>query len=140
MSEAKTRPTNDSVAGFIDRVPEAGRRADCLTLVDLMRAATGEDPVLWGTSIVGFGRYRYRYESGREGEWPILGFSPRKHDLTLYITPGFETFAGLMEKLGTYRTGKSCLYVKRLADVDRTVLARLLAGATKRMASRRVTE
>ena len=138
MAEAKTQPTGESVAAFLDRVPDEERRADCHTLVKLMRAATGEDPVMWGTSIVGFGRYRYTYASGREGEWPIVGFAPRKNDLTLYIMPGFEPFAALMEKLGRHKTGKSCLYVKRLADVDGKVLAQLLGASVKRMASQRV--
>lgn len=138
MAEAKTKPTGDSVSDFIDRVPDEGRRKDCRRLVELMRAATGEGPVMWGSGIVGFGRYRYRYESGREGEWPIIGFAPRKNDLTLYIMPGFGPFEELMARLGKYRTGKSCLYVKKLADVDEAVLTRLLAASTKAMAAQRV--
>lgn len=139
MAEAKTKATAESVDGFLDRVPDEARRKDCQTLVRLMRAATGEAPVMWGSSIVGFGRYRYKYASGHEGEWPIIGFAPRKNDLTLYIMPGFEPFADLMARLGKYKTGKSCLYVKKLADVDQAVLKQLLAESTKKMADVRVT-
>jgi hypothetical protein len=138
MAEAKTQATSESVAAFIERIPDEARRQDCRRLVTLMQTATGEDATMWGASIVGFGRYRYRYDSGREGEWPIIGFAPRKNDLTLYITPGFESFADLMAKLGKYRTGKACLYVKKLADVDEAVLARLLAASTRKMAPQRV--
>lgn len=93
---------------------------------------------MWGTSIVGFGRYHYKYESGREGESAITGFSPRKGDLTLYIVPGFEPFPALMKRLGKYKTGKSCLYIKKLADVDVDVLRELVSASVKKMANQRV--
>ncbi len=138
MAEAKTRPTGEAVAAFLGRVADEGRRKDCLAVAELMREATGAEPVMWGLSIVGFGRYRYRYASGREGEWMVMGFSPRKQDLTLYILPGLERFAPLRARLGKHRTGKSCLYVKRLADLDLAVLKELLAAAATAMAEQRV--
>lgn len=138
MSDLKTRPTTRSVRAFLAKVPDDTRRQDCLTVARLMEEATGAPPVMWGQTIVGFGRYRYRYESGREGEWMIVGFSPRKHDLTLYLMPGVERFPDLLAKLGPHRTGRSCLYLKRLADVDLKVLRRLIRDAVKAMANQRV--
>lgn len=138
MSELKTRPTEDSVIEFLDKIADENRRTDCLTIMELMRNATGAEPVMWGTSIVGFGRYRYRYASGREGEWPLVGFSPRKNDLTLYIMPGFGAYESLMTRLGKHRTGKSCLYIKRLADVDPSVLQTLIRKSVQAMAAKRV--
>jgi hypothetical protein len=95
---------------------------------------------MWGPSIVGFGRYRYKYESGREGEWPITGFSPRKGDLTLYIIGGFDSFSDLMARLGKYKTGKSCLYIKRLSDVDAKVLKKLVQQSVKLVAAKRIRD
>ncbi|MGV8040188.1 MAG: DUF1801 domain-containing protein [Thermoanaerobaculaceae bacterium] len=138
MAEPKTRPTGEAVTAFLGRVSDEGRRKDCFTLVELMRNATRAEPEMWGSSIVGFGRYRYRYASGREGEWMVMGFSPRKQDLTLYVLPGLDRFAPLLSRLGRHTTGKSCLYVKRLADLDLAVLRELLAEATAAMAEQRV--
>lgn len=138
MAEPKTRPTAEAVTAFLGRVADEGRRRDCLALVELMREVTRAEPVMWGPSIVGFGRYRYRYESGREGEWMMMGFSPRKQDLTLYVMPGIEAFAPLLSRLGRHKTGKSCLYVKRLADLDLEVLKQLLGEAAAAMAGERV--
>jgi hypothetical protein len=138
MAEAKTQPTKASVAAFIAAVPDAQRREDCKAVARLMQDATGARPVLWGTNIVGFGTYRYRYASGREGEWPVVAFSPRKSDLTLYIMPGFDCFADLLARLGPHRTGKACLYLKRLADVDLAVLRQLIEAGVAAMAPRRV--
>jgi len=140
VSGLKTKPTNDNVMEFVERVADGNRRADCLTIIELMRDATQAEPVLWGTSIIGFGRYRYRYASGREGEWPVVGFSPRKNDLTLYIMPGFDSYESLMSRLGKHRTGKSCLYIKRLADVDQDVLATLIQKSVAAMSAKRVDE
>ncbi len=137
MAELKTKETTESVAAFLDRVSEKGRRDDCYAVVDIMRDITKEEPKMWGSSIVGFGRYRYKYESGREGEWMITGFSPRKGDLTLYVMPGFEPFADLMKRLGKYKTGKSCLYIKKLDDVDVGILKKLLEKSVKLMAAKR---
>jgi hypothetical protein len=131
----KTRPTRASVARFIGSVPDAERRNDCRTVLEMMQAATGLRPRMWGTSIVGFGGRKYQTRSGFEGEWFLTGFSPRKHDLTLYFTTGVKRHPALLRKLGKHKTGVSCLYLKRLADVDLEVLRELIeaslpAGAT----------
>ena len=138
VPEPKTKETTESVAAFLDKIADKGRREDCLAVVDIMRAVTKEEPKMWGTSIVGFGHYRYKYESGREGEWMITGFSPRKGDLTLYIMGGFDKFSDLMNSLGKYKTGKSCLYIKRLADVDVDVLRKLVTKSVKLLAPKRI--
>jgi len=138
MAELKTKPTKESVAGFLKKVPDKSRREDCLKVLELMKDVTGEEPKMWGSSIVGFGRYRYKYESGREGEWMITGFSPRKGDLTLYIMLGFEPVSELMARLGKHKTGKSCLYIKKLADVDLGVLRKIVEKSVKGMAGKRV--
>ena len=135
--EPKTRPTSASVPDFLARQPEA-RRADCEAVCAMMQAATGEPPVMWGEAIVGFGRYAYTNTSRKTFEWPVVGFSPRKHDLTLYIMPGFDAFAGLMAKLGRHKTGKSCLYIKQLADVDAGVLRGIIDGSVRAMAPKRL--
>lgn len=137
MSELKTRPTGEAVSDFLSRQPDA-RRADCEAVLHMMEAATGERAQMWGEGIVGFGRYAYTNSTRKSFEWPLVGFSPRKNDLTLYIMPGFDGFAALMEKLGRHKTGKSCLYLKKLADVDREVLRQLIEGAVKAMEPRRV--
>ena len=123
MAELKTRPTSASVAAFLKTVADDERRKDCQTLVKLMKQATGAPAKMWGPSIVGFGTYRYVYASGRQGDWPLVGFSPRKQDLTLYIMAGFARYAALMKQLGKHKSGKSCLYLKRLGDVDMAVLS-----------------
>ena len=134
MVEPKTRPTKASVTRFLDGIDDEDRRRDCKTLVKMMRAVTGEAPTMWGPSIIGFGTRHLRYASGRELDWPILGFSPRKTDLTLYILSGFEKHGALMKKLGKHKTSKSCLYVKRLSDIDLPTLEQLMrmgvAGTT----------
>ncbi|MCM2255565.1 MAG: DUF1801 domain-containing protein [Vicinamibacteria bacterium] len=122
-AELKTKENDQSVAGFLATVADPERRRECETIVALMQRATGEPPRMWGTSIVGFGRYRYRSPAtGREGDWMLTGFSPRKQALTLYLMSGFAPLADLMVKLGKHSTGGSCLYVKKLADVDLKVL------------------
>jgi hypothetical protein len=138
MAELKTKPTADSVAAFLDKVSDKARRDDCFTVLEMMKDVTKEEPRMWGSSIVGFGRYRYKYESGREGEWMITGFSPRKGDLTLYITTGFDLFPDLMKRLGKHKTAKSCLYIKTLDDVDRGVLKQLIERSVKKMARQRI--
>lgn len=138
MAELKTKPTTASVTKFLNGVTDKTRRDDCFAVLKMMREVTKEEPAMWGSSIVGFGRYHYKYESGREGEWPITGFSPRKGDLTLYFMPGFDIAPELMERLGKYKTGKSCLYLKKLADVDSKVLKQLITKAVKKMASQRI--
>lgn len=138
MAEAKTRPTKASVAAFLAAIPDAQRRQDCKLVAKLMQEATGARPVLWGANIVGFGTYRYKYASGREGDWPVIAFSPRKNDLTLYIMPGFGDNADLLARLGKHKTGRSCLYLKRLSDVDLAVLREIIAGSVAAMARQRV--
>ena len=137
MSELKTRPTSASVVEFLALQPDA-RRADCEAVLRMMEAATGERAEMWGASIVGFGRYAYTNSTKKTFEWPLIGFSPRKQDLTLYLMPGFDGFAELMAKLGKHKTGKSCLYLKQLADVDQAVLRKLIDASVKAMASQRV--
>lgn len=123
VAQLKTRENDQSVAAFLATVADPERRRECETIVALMQRATGEPPRMWGASIVGFGRYRYRSPAtGREGDWMLTGFSPRKQALTLYLMSGFAPLADLMKKLGKHSTGGSCLYVKRLAEVDLKVL------------------
>jgi len=129
MADNKTRPTGASVDAFLGAVPDAARRADCERLVGLMARATGEPAAMWGDSIVGFGSVHYRYDSGREGDMPLVGFSPRKGDLSLYILGGHEGEAALLGRLGRHKAGKACLSVRRLADIDFAVLEELVTGA-----------
>ena len=136
-AELKTKETTASVEAFIAEQP-ADIAADCRTIMGLMKKVTGEDPKMWGPSIVGYGRYAYKYDTGREGEWMITGFSPRKANLTLYIMTGFEKEAALMQKLGKHTTGKSCLYIKKISDVDLKVLEQLIVKGVKAMAKQRV--
>jgi len=138
MAELKTKVTDESVAGFLAKVEDPTRRADCEAVRAMMQRATGCAPRMWGASIVGFGKYAYTYASGRTGEWMLTGFSPRKNDLTLYIMPGFTRYDALMARLGKHKTGKSCLYLKRLADVDTAVLEELITASVEAMASKRV--
>lgn len=133
MAELKTQPNEQSVLDFLESNTEGQRRADCLEVMRLMEEITGCKGVMWGPSIVGFGSYHYKYESGREADWLLTGFSPRKANLTVYIMDGFERHADLMERLGTYKTGKSCLYLKKLADVDTGVLNTLIERSVRRM-------
>jgi hypothetical protein len=129
----KTQPTDASVEAFIDTVEDEGRRQDCRTVLEIMTRVTGEAANMWGDSIVGLGSYRYRYASGREGDWFLVGFAPRKRDLTLYIMPGFDRYGELMEALGKHKTGRSCLYIKRLADIDLRVLEQLVEASVRYM-------
>ena len=131
MAERKTKPTKASVAAFIKRQPKAETRADCLALVKLMEQVTGEKAVMWGPSIIGFGTYKLVYANGSEADWPVAGFSPRKTDLTIYLMNVFDRHPELMEKLGKYRTGKVCLYIKRLSDVDTKVLKKMVATSVR---------
>ena len=132
MAELKTQQNDASVTDFINGVDEK-RRDDCFALLDLMEEVTGAPATMWGSAIVGFGNDHYTYASGREGDWPVVGFSPRKQNLTLYIMAGFDRYEELLAKLGKHSTGKSCLYIKRLADVDRDVLRALVAASVAHM-------
>jgi hypothetical protein len=129
MAENKTKQTEADVGAFLDAVPDPGRRADAHEVCATMERLSGEPPVLWGPSIIGFGRYHYRYESGREGDAPRTGFSPRAKELVLYLMGGFERHGALMERLGKHRASKGCLYLKRLEDVDRGVLEQLISAS-----------
>jgi hypothetical protein len=129
MAELKTKPTEQSVEDFLNSIADEKQRADCLTVAKLMQKATRAKPKMWGESIVGFGQYRYKYQSGREGDWFIVGFSPRKQNLTLYLMAGFARFPELLQKLGKFKTSQSCLYLKKLADVDLKVLKELIEQA-----------
>ena len=125
MAELKTKRNRKSVKKFLAGVDDK-RREDALAVAAMMADATGAEPEMWGDSIVGFGSYHYRYESGREGDWFLTGFSPRATSLVLYIMAGFSRYEDLLAGLGKHKTGKSCLYIKRLADVDVKVLGRLI--------------
>lgn len=129
MAENKTRPTKISVAAFVDAIADETRRADAKVLVKLMQRASGEKPLMWGLSIVGFGSYHYKYESGREGDMPVVAFSPRKAATVLYGLSGADGATALLAKLGKHTAGKGCLYVKKVADVDRAVLEALVVKA-----------
>jgi hypothetical protein len=127
MAENKTLATKASVTAFVDKIADPAKRADAKALVKLMQKATGEKPAMWGPSIVGFGSYHYVYESGREGDMPLVGFSPRNAATVLYVRAGTPGSEALIAKLGKHTAGKGCVYVKKLADVDETVLEKLVA-------------
>jgi len=133
MAELKTKVTDKSVKDFLDSVTDERKRQDSYQILKLMERVTGSQPKMWGDSIVGFGTYHYRYASGREGDWLLTGFSPRKQNLTLYIMAGFDEYEGLLNRLGKYKTGKSCLYINRLADVDLSVLEELIRRSVDHM-------
>ena len=126
MAELKTRPTGVAVDAFLDAVPDPQRREDAKAVRALMERVSGEPAAMWGPSIVGFGSYHYKYDSGHEGDMGRIGFSPRARELVLYLVGGFPRHQALMDKLGKYKTGKSCLYIKRLSDVDGEVLEALV--------------
>lgn len=127
MAELKTKPQKIDVKTLINKIDSAETKQDCLKLIELMSKITGEQAVLWGTSMIGFGSYHYKYESGREGDYFQVGFSPRKTNITIYVMCGFSDKSKLMEKLGKYKTsGGSCLYVKKLADIDLNILEKLI--------------
>jgi len=129
LAELKTKPTEKSVSAFLRAIDDTQTRADCQRLAKIMQEATGARPKMWGPTIVGFGTYHYTYASGREGDWFLTGFSPRKQNLTLYIMSGFDEYQLLLAKLGRHKTGKSCLYVRSLDDLDLAVLKRLIRAS-----------
>ena len=131
MAELKTKLTRASVDKFLQGIKDEKNRADCYKIKGMMEKATRAQAKMWGTSIVGFGDYHYTYASGREGDWFITGFSPRKQNLTLYMMGGFNQFPDLMSQLGKYSTGKGCLYIKRLEDVDANILQKLISQSVK---------
>lgn len=129
----KTTQNTGDVSAFLAKVADETKRADCDVLLEMMSGITGDPPMMWGSSIVGFGSYHYKYESGREGDSLITGFSPRKQALAIYIMPGFSQYESLLAKLGKHKTGKSCLYIKRLDDVHLPTLKKLVASSVKHM-------
>lgn len=133
MADNKTKPARLSVTAFMKSIADPDKRRDAKRVSAMMRKATGSRARMWGSNIVGFGEYHYKYASGREGDFMITGFSPRKQALTLYVMPGFEPFAPLMKNLGKYKTGKSCLYIRRLSDVDETLLEKLIVASVQLM-------
>ena len=133
MADNKTKPTRASVTEFMNSIADPQQKADARKVASIMRKVTGKRARMWGPSIVGYGTYHYQYASGREGDFMLTGFSPRKQALTVYIMAGFGKYGALMKKLGKYKTGKSCLYIKRLSDVDEKVLQRLIDESVKYM-------
>jgi nucleoid DNA-binding protein len=132
-TEVKTKVNDASVTEFLNSVADEQKRKDCFEVLKMMKQVTREEPKMWGTSIVGFGSYHYKGKSGREGDWMLTGFSPRKQNLTLYLMGGFDTHIALLKKLGKFTTGAGCLYIKRLDDVDKKVLKELVQASVKRM-------
>ena len=133
MAKLKTTPTRKSPLEFVNAIEDEQKRKDSLAILELMKKVTGKKPELWSTNIVSFDRYHYKYASGREGDWFVTGFSPRKQSLTLYIMPGLKCYDKLMAKLGKHKIGKSCLYIKRLTDVDTAVLKELVVASVDHM-------
>lgn len=131
MAELKTKRNDGSVTAFLNDIADEQRRRDAVAVMALMQQVTKAKPVMWGTSIVGFGEYHYKYASGREGDWFLAGFSPRKQNLTLYIMAGFAEYGDLLRKLGKHSTGGSCLYLKNLDDVHMPTLKKLVSGSVK---------
>jgi hypothetical protein len=136
MAQNKTIENDASVSEFLNSIEDPRRRSDAKKVAAIMRRVTGKRARIWGTSIVGYGKYHYKYASGREGDFMLVGFSPRKRNLAVYIMPGFAEFQALMKKLGNYTTGKSCLYVKNLEDIDVNVLEKLIERSVKAMRKR----
>jgi hypothetical protein len=126
MAEQKTKPTRESVEDFLDKIPDEALRDDCQAILKIMKKATGSPAKMWGGSIVGFGTYHYKYDSGHEGDSCLTGFSPRKQNITLYVMPGVSTRGDLLEKLGKHKAGKGCLYIKKLNDINIPVLETLI--------------
>jgi hypothetical protein len=135
--ELKTKLNESSVEGFLNSVEDEEKRADCFRVLELMTKVTGEEPKMWGPSIVGFGSTHLKYDSGRELDWMLAGFSPRKANITLYIMDCFERYGDLMSNLGKYKTGKSCLYIKRLDDIDIKVLGELISSSAENLKAAR---
>lgn len=133
MAELKTKPTDVPVEDFLNSFDDVKRREDCRVLSLIMEKATGAKGVMWGESIVGFGQYRYKYASGQEGDWPLVGYSPRKQNLTLYLMSGFAEYDDILKRLGKYKTSVACLYIKKLADIDQVVLQELIEKSVEHM-------
>ena len=131
MADVKTKENDKSVTDFINALENEEKRNDCFEIIKIMKEVTNLEPKMWGESIVGFDSYHYKYESGREGDSLVTGFSPRKTNLTIYIVAGFSNYTALLEKLGKFKTGSSCLYIKKLSDIDKNVLKELITQSVK---------
>ena len=138
-TELKTKVNDARATKFLNSVTDEQKRNDCFEILTMMKQITKEEPKMWGSSIVGFGSYHYKGKSGREGDWMLIGFSPRKQNLTLYLTGGFDTHADLLKKLGKFTTSVGCLYIKTLDDVDKKVLKALLQASAKKMKQPKAT-
>lgn len=136
MAELKTKKNDNDIVEFLNGIDNEERRKDCFKLLELFEKWTDETPKMWGQSIVGFGSYHYKYDSGREGDWFLTGFSPRKHNLTIYITAGFKEYDQIMNELGKYKIGSSCLYVKSLSEIDTDKLKKLVEKSVANMKER----
>ena len=136
MAELKTKKNDQSVEAFLNRVEDETKRQDCFAILDLMKQATGSEPAMWGDSIIGFGNFNYQYDSGRQIDWFLVGFAPRKKDITLYLMPGISRYEDLLKKLGKHKTGKGCLHVKRLADIDQKTLRELVKQSVAQIKKR----
>jgi len=136
MPENKTKQTGASVKQFIDSVPDEQKRSDAFAILDMMQRATRLEPKMWGTAIVGFGSVHYKYESGREGDICLMGFSPRKQSISLYLPGGHPAYANELKKLGKFETGKGCLYINKLADVDKGILQKMFEKGIKSSAKK----
>ena len=133
MAELKTKPNDQSVEAFLNSIDDEKKREDSFKILALMKEITKDEPKMWGDSIIGFGSYHYEYASGREGDWFLTGFSPRKQNLTLYLMSGFEEYDNLLKNLGKYKTGKACLYIKKIEDVDLQTLTELVKQSVAHM-------
>lgn len=131
MAELITKSKKLPIERIINLQDCEKRQGDCKELINILKEISGEEPQMWGSSIIGFGKYHYKYESGREGDWFKIGFSPRKQNITIYVTSGFKDYDSILSKLGKYKLGKSCIYIKQLADIDKTVLKKILKHAYK---------
>jgi hypothetical protein len=140
MAVNKTQKNKASVTAFLNAIEDKQKKSDAKKIAAMMRRASGSRARMWGTAIVGFGSYHYKYASGREGDWMLVGFSPRKQNLVVYIMPGFKDFGALMKKLGKYKTGKSCLYINKLEDIDESILGNLIDRSVKLMRKRYETK
>lgn len=133
MAELKTQENDNDVNSFLDSIEPEWKRDDSRAILELMRKLTGEEPRMWGKTIVGFGRYHYKYKSGREGDWFLTGFSPRKQNMTIYMMGGYADGSGLLPKLGKHKTSVGCLYFKKLEELDVDVLEELIVGAIAKL-------
>jgi hypothetical protein len=129
MAENKTQPTKESVSSYLNKIQDKQVRDDCFAILEMMQEVSNYEPVMWGSAIIGFGKYHYVYASGREGDWPPIGFSPRKQNISLYLMYGLNKVKDELSKLGKYTTGKGCLYIKSLSDVNQEVLKTIIDKA-----------